>query len=99
MGWPELGRDDEALCELIANRRRLTPSVKDQILELVRSCRAYLFRLGGGMWIFVASRFLEVLGISIRDHPIERNNLAALVAVCGILSGVGIVNALSNFGA
>lgn len=57
-----------------------------------------LFMLGGGMWIFVASRFLEVLGISIRDDAIERNNLAALVAVCGILSGVGIVYALSNVG-
>ena len=50
------------------------------------------------MWIFVASRFLEVLGISIRDDAIERDNLAALVAVWGILSGVGIVYALSNMG-
>jgi hypothetical protein len=57
-----------------------------------------LFMLGGGMWIFVASRFLEVLGISIRDDAIERDNLAALVAVWGILSGVGIVYALSNIG-
>jgi uncharacterized membrane protein YjfL (UPF0719 family) len=59
---------------------------------------AILFMLGGGMWIFVASRFLEVLGISIRDDAIERDNLAALVAVSGILSGVGIVYALSNIG-
>jgi uncharacterized membrane protein YjfL (UPF0719 family) len=57
-----------------------------------------LFMLGGGMWIFVASRFLEVLGISIRDDAIERDNLAAMVAVWGILSGVGIVYALSNIG-
>jgi uncharacterized membrane protein YjfL (UPF0719 family) len=57
-----------------------------------------LFMLGGGMWIFGASRFLEVLGISIRDDAIERDNLAALVAVWGILSGVGIVYALSNMG-
>ena len=57
-----------------------------------------LFMLGGAMWIFVASRFLEVLGISVRDDAIERNNLAALVAVWGILSGVGIVYALSNIG-
>jgi hypothetical protein len=39
-GWPEMGREDEALCELVANWRRLTPSVRDQILELVRSCLA-----------------------------------------------------------
>jgi uncharacterized membrane protein YjfL (UPF0719 family) len=57
-----------------------------------------LFMLGGGMWIFVASRFLGVLGISIRDDAIERDNLAALVAVWGILSGVGIVYAGSNIG-
>jgi uncharacterized membrane protein YjfL (UPF0719 family) len=57
-----------------------------------------LVMLGGGMWIFVAARFLEVLGISIRDDAIERDNLAALVAVFGILSGVGIVYALSNIG-
>ena len=57
-----------------------------------------LFMLGGGIWIFVASRFLEVLGISIRDDAIERDNLAALFAVWGILSSVGIVYALSNIG-
>jgi uncharacterized membrane protein YjfL (UPF0719 family) len=57
-----------------------------------------LFMLGGGMWIFVASRFLGVLGISIRDDAIERDNLAALVAVWGILCGVGIIYALSNIG-
>lgn len=57
-----------------------------------------LFMLGGGMWIFVASRFLEVLGISIRDDAIERDNPAALVAVWGILSAVGVVYALSNIG-
>jgi len=39
-GRPEHGREDEALRELVANWRRLTPSVRDQILELVRSCRA-----------------------------------------------------------
>jgi uncharacterized membrane protein YjfL (UPF0719 family) len=57
-----------------------------------------LFMLGGGMWIFGASRFLEVLGISIRDDAIERDNLAAVVAASGILSGVGIVYALANVG-
>jgi uncharacterized membrane protein YjfL (UPF0719 family) len=57
-----------------------------------------LFMLGGGMWMFVASRFLQVLGISISDDAIERDNLAALCAVWGILSGVGIVYALSNIG-
>ena len=57
-----------------------------------------LFMLGGGMWMFVASQFLMVLGISITDDAIERDNPAAFVAVCGILFGVGIVYALSNVG-
>jgi len=40
LGWPEMGREGETLCELVANWRRLTPYFRDQILELVRSCRA-----------------------------------------------------------
>jgi uncharacterized membrane protein YjfL (UPF0719 family) len=57
-----------------------------------------LFMLGGAVWIFGAAGLLGLLGISVRDDAIERNNPAALAAVCGILSGVGIVYALSNIG-
>ena len=32
-----MGRDDEAVRELVANWHRLTPSVRDAIMELVRS--------------------------------------------------------------
>ncbi len=35
-GWPEHGREDEALRELVANWHRLTPSVKDAIMGLLR---------------------------------------------------------------
>jgi hypothetical protein len=36
-GWPEKGRVDEALRELVANWRRLTPSVRHAIMALVPS--------------------------------------------------------------
>jgi hypothetical protein len=36
-GWPEHGREDEALRELAANWRRLAPSVREKIMELVRT--------------------------------------------------------------
>jgi hypothetical protein len=34
--WPEDGREDETLQELVASWHRLTPSVKDAVMELVR---------------------------------------------------------------
>ena len=36
--WPEIGRVDEALGELVVNWHCLTPSVRDAIVALVRSC-------------------------------------------------------------
>ena len=39
-GWPEHGREDKALRALVANWRRLTPSVRGAILELVSSGEA-----------------------------------------------------------
>jgi len=36
MGWPEHGREDEALRELVANWYRLTPSVRTTIMDLAR---------------------------------------------------------------
>jgi hypothetical protein len=57
-----------------------------------------LFMVGAGAWILTASWFMPVLGISVRDDTIERDNPAALVAVSGILLAVGCVYALSNIG-
>jgi hypothetical protein len=37
-GRPEMGREEEALRELVANWHRLAPSVRDAIMALVRSC-------------------------------------------------------------
>jgi hypothetical protein len=36
LGWPEMGREDEALRELVANWHCLTPSVKTIIMDLAR---------------------------------------------------------------
>jgi hypothetical protein len=58
-----------------------------------------LFMLGGSAWVLVSCRLTQVLGISIRDDAIERDNPAALVAACGIILGVGLVYAGSNIGA
>ncbi len=36
-GWPEHGREDEALKELVAAWHGLAPEVREKILELVRT--------------------------------------------------------------
>src|SRR5665213_528647 len=57
-----------------------------------------LFMIGAAAWVFAASRTMELLGISVHDDAIERDNPAALVAVVAFLMGVGIVYAFSNIG-
>jgi hypothetical protein len=37
--WSEMGRADAALTELVGNWHRLTPFVRERIIELVRSCQ------------------------------------------------------------
>ena len=37
-GWPEYGREDEALRELVAAWHCLTPEVRDEIMAMVRGC-------------------------------------------------------------
>jgi len=36
-GWPEHGREDEALRELVARWHGLTPEVRQRIMEVARS--------------------------------------------------------------
>jgi hypothetical protein len=57
-----------------------------------------LFMLGATAFIFVTASAIQILGISIRQDAIERDNPAALAAICGILPAVGIIYALSNIG-
>ena len=57
-----------------------------------------LFIVGGLAWVFAAAELLGVLGVSIRDDVLERDNTAALIAVSGMLLGVGVVYALCNIG-
>ena len=57
-----------------------------------------LFVVGGLAWVFAAAQLLGLLGVSIRDDILERDNTAALIAVSGMLLGVGVVYALCNIG-
>ncbi len=58
-----------------------------------------LFLLGGAACIVAATRVIELLGVSIRDDSLERNNTAATITACGFVFSVGIVYAHSNVGA
>jgi uncharacterized membrane protein YjfL (UPF0719 family) len=57
-----------------------------------------LFLAGGATWIFLVTRCLAVVGLSARDDAIERNNPAAVAAVCGAFIGVSLAYAGSNIG-
>jgi hypothetical protein len=46
VGWPEHGREDEAVRELVANWHLLTPFVRAAIMELARGGRVAGRRVG-----------------------------------------------------
>ena len=49
VGWPENGREDEAFRELVAIWHRLTRSVREAIMELVRRGKVWGCGLGDGI--------------------------------------------------
>ena len=58
-----------------------------------------LFIFGGIAWLLLAMRFgFPLMGLSVRDDAIERQNLAATVAACGGVIGVMLAYAQSNIG-
>jgi hypothetical protein len=57
-----------------------------------------LFAFGAAVWIFTASQFISVFGISMHDDALERQNRAALIASYGVVLGAAIVYALCNIG-
>ncbi len=57
-----------------------------------------LFQIGSVAWILASAGCMQLLGISVRDDALERNNPAALIALGGTMSGAGLIYALSNVG-
>lgn len=57
-----------------------------------------LFLFGGATWIFLATSAFPVLGLSLHDDAVDRNNSAAVVAICGAVFGVMFSYAGSNIG-
>jgi hypothetical protein len=58
----------------------------------------FLFIVGGIAWFFIAAQWVRLLGLSFRDDAIERNNLAAAVAVAAAVLSASIIYALANVG-
>jgi uncharacterized membrane protein YjfL (UPF0719 family) len=52
----------------------------------------------GGVWLIFATKLFAWLGISCRDDLIERNNRAALVALCGAVPAAAIIYAGGSLG-
>ena len=57
-----------------------------------------LFLVGAVAWLGMADLAMSVFGISSRDDAIERDNLAATVAIGGWLLGASVIYAFSNVG-
>jgi uncharacterized membrane protein YjfL (UPF0719 family) len=58
-----------------------------------------LFFFGGIAWLFLTARLgFPLLGLSVRDDAIERQNPAATVAACGGMIGVMLAYAQCNIG-
>lgn len=54
--------------------------------------------LSGGVWLLLCQGVLSWLGLSARDDAVERQNPAALAAVCGGLLAVGCIYAGGSIG-
>lgn len=57
-----------------------------------------LFLVIQAAWMTVACEGIRLFGIGFRDDLIERNNPAAMIAVCGFVTAAAIVFALANVG-
>ncbi len=57
-----------------------------------------LFMVGGAPWVFGSSVLTRIMGISLRDDAIERQNTAAAVVACGAMLGQTFCYAGSNIG-
>lgn len=58
-----------------------------------------LFLFVGAVWLIGVARILAALGVSARDDALERNNLAAAIAVAGALTGGMLIYGFANLGA
>lgn len=52
----------------------------------------------GGVWLIFATKLFAWLGVSCRDDMIERNNRAALVALCGAVMSAATIYAGGSLG-
>jgi uncharacterized membrane protein YjfL (UPF0719 family) len=50
-----------------------------------------LLTLAGLAWLLLAAGLFPWFGLSLRDDVVERGNVAALVALCGALLGMGFI--------
>jgi hypothetical protein len=57
-----------------------------------------LFMLGSLAWLFLSTFAMRLLGLSLRDDALERDNSAAAIACGGALLAVAIAYAASNIG-
>jgi len=57
-----------------------------------------LFMLGGMAWTMLALWAMSVLGLSVRDDGLERDNAAAMVAICGTTAGLMLAYIFANIG-
>ena len=57
-----------------------------------------LFMVGGAFWVFASPGLMQLMGISMRDDAIERQNSAAGIVVAGAMVGQTCCYAGSNIG-
>jgi hypothetical protein len=57
-----------------------------------------LFMCGGAAWVWIAAAMLPLLGISLRDDALERNNAAATLLALGVMVANTVCYAMANIG-